>query len=253
LSQGVQDIASNESHLGLLQGIEDIRSAKYFTQNLDIWKAVEMLENSRYIYNAALRDCEMLDVSINDYLQSCYSKAKSFYMSREVWDREDLMNELYSVSSEEGNFVCLLGGKDIGKSLVLNSMVNNSETPMIYVDLREHGSNVETAIYTELTNMPTQLRNVNSFFTRESTISLLSTFSNAMLNINVSELLKTFDIETPNKRFANLLKSIAYPNGLTVVIDEANIAFNVNKESDIILAQNTMRLFTTLTKQNNVV
>ena len=109
-------------HMGLLQGIEDVSKAKYYSQNMDLNLAVAMMKDKKYIYNAALKDCEVSQRSVNEYLLSCSSKAVDFIMSNDVWDREELTAVLSPVYERAGYFVCLLGGKNTGKSFLLNLM-----------------------------------------------------------------------------------------------------------------------------------
>ncbi len=71
--------------------------------------------------------------------------------------------------------------------------------------------------------------------------------------MNFSDILANFQKDQPTERFVRLLTSLARPNGLTLIIDEANLAFNVTKESDVDLARRTLALFTTLTKQDRLV
>ncbi len=56
-------LSTVNSHQG---GIDDIRKAKYYTRNMDLKHAVDMMNDSKYIYNAALRDCEVLQVPVSE-------------------------------------------------------------------------------------------------------------------------------------------------------------------------------------------
>jgi hypothetical protein len=42
----------------------------------------------------------------------------------EVFDREELLSEFRSLVRESGNFVCFLGGKSTGKSLIFQHLQN---------------------------------------------------------------------------------------------------------------------------------
>ena len=117
---------------------------------------------------------------------------------------------------------------------------------------------MEAAVHSELQNMLNHLQPVESVMSSVLTVpfaaSVLNAFSTAAgMPVNVSEILANFQKDDPNVRFLHLLTSLAYPNGLTLIIDEANLAFNVTKQEDIELAQRTLALFTALTKQTRKV
>ena len=71
--------------------------------------------------------------------------------------------------------------------------------------------------------------------------------------VKFSDILANVDKNNLPGRFERLLQSLAGPNGLTLIIDEANIAFNVTKKNDVDLAKRTLSLFTALTKQDKLV
>jgi hypothetical protein len=62
--------------------------------------------------------------------------AVEFIQSNEVWNRNDLTNALEKIVARKGKFVCILGGKDTGKSKVFRSMEIRYPAKVFRLDLR---------------------------------------------------------------------------------------------------------------------
>jgi predicted AAA+ superfamily ATPase len=85
-------------------------------------------------------ECQSDPVKINNQLEEIYEQMKKFMKKNNVWDREYLMQSLNMSTDIAGNFVCLLGGKSTGKSLVLKqfSLDQKKNKRIIYVNMREY-------------------------------------------------------------------------------------------------------------------
>jgi hypothetical protein len=111
---------SSDDDLGLLTGI-DVESAEYYSSDL-IMKStddVQWLLEPGHLWEAATKDANEQNVSTHDYLNRVYSALEEFQNSGEVHDREDFYQFLGKVHTSKGNFLLVLGGKSVGKSLVL--------------------------------------------------------------------------------------------------------------------------------------
>jgi hypothetical protein len=102
---------------GLLLGISDISSSKYYSTKVPIHHSVELVKNNRLLYN--IIESERNEVNIDEYLKIIEMAVDKFMEKNSVWDRKELVGGLEDIARKKGTFACLLGGKSTGKSLVL--------------------------------------------------------------------------------------------------------------------------------------
>ena len=110
--------------------------AKFFTNNLN-FASVEANLNTKTnsVYKAALEDSSDCELEIGQYLSDIYHKAEAFIQQTDkMWDRKELIEGFKVVQKSRGNFVCLLGGKNTGKSLLIKNIFKAPSTYII--DLR---------------------------------------------------------------------------------------------------------------------
>jgi len=81
-------------------------------------------------------------------LSEIAAKGDAFVKSSEVWDREELVSQLRAiVSSETGGSLCLvLGGKSLGKSLILHYLQSENKGSVL-ADLRENSKDLLGVIH----------------------------------------------------------------------------------------------------------
>ena len=92
-------------------------------------------KSEKSLWAMAQLDAEEKGVSPDDYLASVLKKLLHFKKkredgSREVWDREQLLEALRSALATTGQFAMLLGGKNCGKSTVLKNVAGTAEILM---------------------------------------------------------------------------------------------------------------------------
>jgi hypothetical protein len=106
--------------LGLLTGI-DVESAEYFSSELATKTTadVQWLWEPGVLWEAATKDANEQNVSTGDYLDRVSRALEDFQHSGEVHDREVFYQFLERVHKSKGNLLLVLGGKSVGKSLVL--------------------------------------------------------------------------------------------------------------------------------------
>lgn len=66
-----------------------------------------------------------------------------------VWDRHALNSSIHEIIAEEGRFVCLLGGKSTGKTLLLNDVADANKEKVYYTHLRLN-NNIYESVFTLL-------------------------------------------------------------------------------------------------------
>jgi hypothetical protein len=115
-----KNVMRSYSNLGLLRGIE-ASTSRYYTSDLkmDSIHDVQWLKESGVLYEAAQADAVNFNITVDEYLDRVYSAMKAFQTSDEVHDREDFYAFLNNTYDRNGKFLLVLGGKSVGKSLVL--------------------------------------------------------------------------------------------------------------------------------------
>jgi hypothetical protein len=110
------------------------KSMKFFTQRNIFWEAVQL-------------DAKLLGINPDTYLHNICSSFDKFFDSGELCDRGELRDAITAVLARQGQFVCVLGGKSVGKSLVAHKIEaeqNNSEggSLVLIVDGRKFGKDL---------------------------------------------------------------------------------------------------------------
>jgi hypothetical protein len=121
---------------GLLNGIPDVGNAKYYARKINLRDAGDLLKNTNYLYNSAVEDVRGDTNELEKYLQDTVKRAQAYTENQEdIWERDELKDQLNRIIGTKGNFVCLLGGKSTGKSLVLRHFEKKNLTNVFVVDL----------------------------------------------------------------------------------------------------------------------
>jgi hypothetical protein len=113
--------SSSFDSLGLLRGIS-VNKAQYYTTELQMDSVADMqwLRELGLPYEAAKKDTAEQSIPVAEYLATVQDALVTFVMdSGEVHDREDFYNFLNSAVERRGKICLVLGGKSVGKSLVL--------------------------------------------------------------------------------------------------------------------------------------
>lgn len=147
------------------------------------------------------------------------NRAQTFIKNRdEVWGQDQLEGAIQEIVSSEGKFVCLLGGKNTGKSLLIENMEQRSDK-ILLVNLREEGNDILKGLYAFLGE-------TEGYNVQEHLVCLLNDM---------------------NRRVGAKV---------TVIIDHAYLAFTISpdtKVEDTMALRNALALFTMLTKEKNEV
>jgi hypothetical protein len=126
-----------EKEKGLLNGIPDVGNAKNYARKINLRDACDLLKKKDYVYNSAVEDVRGDTNELKKYLQDTVKRAQAYMKNQEdIWDRDELKDQLNRIIGTEGNFVCLLGGKSTGKSLVLRHFEKKNLTNVFIVNLR---------------------------------------------------------------------------------------------------------------------
>ena len=257
------------SHCGLLQGINRVEDSSFYSNKIDLSLSKQLLMNSSSIYQSAIQDVnEGSGRNIEDYLNNIKLKAKSFIMKKEVYDREEILLNLRAITRDSGNFVCLLGGKSTGKSLIFRHFEDprnhEKHLSLVNINMRSHAEkrNILEALLEYLADTKTH-----------KSIEIIKTAIEKLIPTLISALHPVIGIDAPvdvgaiknilkdnkindTKFLERLLMELSLTCGnLTIIIDEANLAFDPFNSSEEIMnkAKADLQVFTRLTKESSKV
>ena len=241
---------NNNTGLGLLAGIPDVRSADFYTRKMNLPEASKMVMDYNYIYASALRDAGGDVIKLDTNLKKIEKSAVAFMKLGQMWDRAELKSHLESIVSSEGKFVCLLAGKSTGKSLILRNLEQDHMEKVFVVNLRLHGPDI-------LLGLRNVLQERKSYFSKsvekmKGVVVPAVGAAMPLVSKVIEELLKDDDpaTKTLSVLVNGLIKGLG--NNVTLIIDEANIAFNIKettKEEKVESTKAALELFTFLTKE----
>lgn len=274
---------------GLLSGfsnLNDIRNARFYAQSLDVKGTADFLKRHSYVYQQAEKDLLLLEHSdIKEYLLALKRNVSHWMDKNEFYDRELIVESVRNSFSSKGQFVCLLGGKSTGKTLLFNHLSkeenNEQNLSLIHLDMRTFGdADILKALLTYLQNTKTEKVTQVVFKTIFSFISnKIDSLRNGVLVQLVNAMKEYKDIDIPHdiielfkdlktSDLLHLLKSndineaeviedllgrlsLAFGN-ITLVIDEANRSLtpkfdDANRSKK---AEQDLEVLTSLSKQS---
>jgi hypothetical protein len=246
---------------GLLSGIDDIREAKFYSDSIAIKGSCELLKDPQHIFNICLNNAGGNFTLLDENLKNMSDKAKAFIQSNEVWNRKELITSIESITEDKGKFVCILAGKSTGKSIVLSDIEKRFPAKVFTVDLRAHPNILTGLMWTlsdrqklDITDKLKKIFNnvASKFAMRLLDIKNIITEDDLQKYLDIA-LSKPDTVKSLTKLIDELLTALG---GITLVIDEANIALTVSEvtsEADIKATKQALALFTRLTKQTNKV
>ena len=259
---------------GLLTEIVDVSNVKDYSREINLDDAVNLLRDRNYINNIALAEAHGNATELKNNLTKIIEKAKIFMANRdEVWDREELKGALLQTIEDIGNFICLLGGKSTGKTLVIKFLEKrileeSGMDSLIFVDLREEGDDILKALLEVLKrrrNYYKMKMSKGAKFPRfwrflqfwravgsgAAAIYVSKEKEYAALVDIVTLMIEKKTVDQPLSELLGRMKG-----KITIVIDEANLAFDVTpetKQEKIAAMKLALALLTSLTKVNGKV
>jgi hypothetical protein len=199
---------------------------------------------------AAEVDARHLRMSVQSYLLAASTKCAQFSRSREVHDRADTFGALTDVLQGDGQFVLFLGGKSVGKSLLLRKFASTAMTGSglremcVIIDARKYGTDLAAGLTAELTSAvreetygPSWLgsqrssdeaASVKSFLDRSASLwEIFSVNCKSKLSIPGGVEISLSVTQTPNMKALNCLVDAAKALDVKInlVFDEGNLTF----------------------------
>lgn len=248
-----------EDNHGLLSGVADVDVSSYYSRKLNLTAVSDFLSDKEYIYKRAIEDVGGDESKFDEYLSDINVKRENFMKKKIVWNREKFKAILNDIVESEsgGTFACLLGGRSTGKSLVLHDIEKNHLDKIFIVNLREN-PNILLGLVDVLKQRkdPKYDKFIKLFIKTLTWTFLKAAADKAGVKSALEASMKDWDdanevIPTLQQLILKLLETV--PGVITIVIDEANIAFTLSSTADEQKrkeALEALALFTTLTKES---
>lgn len=256
----------NISTEGLLNKVGSIENAKTFTQQLDL-QLMSKSNIAQKLYTSALQDVDNNPRLLNPYLNDIYQSSTAFVESNEIWDREELRKELNTIISMKGCMVCLLAGRNLGKSLIVQDLDHRNLEKVFVVNLREHqhiADGLQITLQKHFHENENILQKLFGAAWKATHVKLPSALkfveidSEKFLQHWQNKPIVTDRASSQKQTLHHLIEEMTkeLPN-ITIIIDEANIIFDhslheSSTESVEILKQ-ALALFTCYTKEKHQV
>lgn len=197
---------------------------------------------------------EALEKSVQEHLGLACSRRTKFLLSGVVHDHKEIKSALVGLFKENGQLALMLGGKSVGKSLLLAELAQRTDIvgtdgltrAVLYVDARKFSTNLSAGLQTALKGEANELVS-SSWWSRlgfanmrrsqagrpenSPSISVSSaTLKGKLIGIGMQTKLDFVEPLAPMQRNIEMLSRVvelAERQGLYVclVVDEANLAF----------------------------
>lgn len=174
-----------------------------------------------------------------------------------LWDRQGLKSSIDRIIKDEGRFICLLGGKSTGKTLLLNKIATANKKNVFYINLREN-SNISSALLAVLSK---QLNIEGKNMLIEVLMVVVGMAADRFTNKKVLKESDFTDIArvcmgNQTLTLTAVLRMLSEDVTPTLIIDEANIAFTMDDKTsieDIKVVRDALHLFTSMIKEKKKV
>lgn len=270
-------------NLGLLANIDD-KTGHSWSKQLKIEDASKFLHDvDDFLVKAMEDDCRDI--------KEIQTKANLYLESSEVCDREESIRQLKGTFELKGKFLCVLGGKSFGKSKCLNSLAKEAnegvtcfptfdkpgkvkkektssverEMLVLVVDMRSQGNkSILLGIIEALDEVGDKnikkraekvVKGVFDLWTMLGPLGFIRAYIAGTLVDLYLAMANSLSTEDKIKFCEALIQELAKTRKVTVIIDEANSAFDraLLDEEQLKQAQADLALLTRLTKQERQV
>lgn len=178
-----------------------------------------------------------------DKLNLAMNTSEKWCQGDEVWGRDDLLKKIHTDSERQGRLSCLLGGKNTGKSALFSKLQMDN---VLVLDMRLC-ADIKLAVLSALKDAK------NKHFFQRAVTFLKDTIVITQRHHGMMDLVEISDKDS----LRELLLSLRDEKGrLTVVIDEANLAFNkrmLQEHKDWVSARQDLEILVAMTKHNHEV
>mmetsp|Transcript_22488 Transcript_22488/g.46363 ORF Transcript_22488/g.46363 Transcript_22488/m.46363 type:complete len:505 (+) Transcript_22488:36-1550(+) len=197
------------------------------------------VKNSSFFLKALKEDAGEKQVDADAHLKTVRLNAKKFMQGNTIVDRESFIQSLTDAIFEDGLLTLVLGGKSVGKSLVVSYVADKvrqaqgSSRTVVLANLRRGGeTDFYQAVFGAAAEQQGLAEKLPSLFKEVVTMAsgLVAAAENlnaatAPLAASVRSIIGIMQPEQKALTFSKLVKSIQETgNDTTIIIDEANLA-----------------------------
>jgi hypothetical protein len=202
-------------------------------------------------------------IKLDEILTDINDKSQKFRKSSEVWDRKEFRCEIERIISDVGKQYFVLAGKSTGKSLLFRVLEKENPKKIFMVNLQSEPNILKGLLSTlrdrQWADLDTQTKmkklllnfalvHVKNILPKDSGLKAEDIDKFISIAQTLSDSVKSLTV---------LINELVITLGeITLVIDEANIAFTMSAETSqekIDATKEALNLFTTITKSQNKV
>ena len=219
------------------------------------------VKNSSFFLKALKEDAGEKQVDADAHLKTVRLNAKKFMQGNTIVDRNAFIQSLTDAIFEDGLLTLVLGGKSVGKSTVIQSVVANftqakrSQRTVVFTDMREMPAK---DFFTAVLSTAPPLMAFRSAVSVAGT-SIFIRFLAGVLSIvpkvgklvsdSLARLLDNMDGKMKQEGFVSLVRRAG--NGIAIIVDEANLALPKDgNDAKAETAKAALAQITCITKQN---
>ena len=219
------------------------------------------VKNSSFFLKALKEDAGEKQVDADAHLKTVRLNANKFMQGNTIVDRESFIQSLTDAIFEDGLLTLVLGGKSVGKSTVIQSVVANftqakrSQRTVVFTDMREMPAK---DFFTAVLSTAPPLMAFRSAVSVAGT-SIFIRFLAGVLSIvpkvgklvsdSLARLLDNMDGKMKQEGFVSLVRRAG--KGIAIIVDEANIALPRDDDlTEAKAARDALAEIVSITKQN---
>lgn len=250
--------ATEPSGLGLLRGV-DVETSHVYSN--DLIYSEELLNTEGVFWAAAEADAHVLGITVESYLSGIHDRLEAFMSSNYVFDRVELKQGVRELIKRKNEISIALGAKSIGKTKVLQSVVNEitaekGDVLVVYVNARDQASGSLTSGIKLALNRLGKLHlfeDVKWGEVRESLAELVSLTNEKVATVN--NLLEAMhvcgnveDVIDADINYLHLIIALAKQRKQhpCLIVDEANLCLHGGEREEKIINQ-----FINVTKEDH--
>ena len=243
-------------------GLVDAEGSKFYARQLngDFFADVK---NSSFFLQALKEDAREKQVDADAFLQSISNMADAFMAEepRQIIDRLPFIEAVKGAIRSKGKLTLILGGKSVGKSTIIRSVVANftqakrSQRTVVFTDMREMPAK---DFFTAVLSTAPPLMAFRSAVSVAGT-SIFIRFLAGVLSIvpkvgklvsdSLARLLDNMDGKMKQEGFVSLVRRAG--KGIAIIVDEANIALPRDDDlTEAKAARDALAEIVSITKQN---
>ena len=219
-------------------GLVDAEGSEFYARQLD-GNFFADVKNSSFFLQALEEDAREKQVDADAHLKTVRLNAKKFMQGNTIVDRKAFIQSLTDAIFEDGLLTLVLGGKSVGKSLVVSYVADKvrqaqgSSRAVVLANLRRGGeADFYQAVFGAAAEQQGLAEKLPSLFKEVVTMAsgLVAAAENlnaatAPLAASVRSIIGIMQPEQKALTFSKLVKSIQETgNNTAIIIDEANLA-----------------------------